>query len=261
MTDATLPLRLLPRAGAAPDARPGLARLTAVELRKTVDTRAGFWLLTAIGLVTVAAMALMALLAEPEDQTLRGMLEVAVLPTAVLMPVVGILLVTSEWGQRTALITFSLVPGRARVFGAKIAAASIVSIAAAWVCLAVAAVATAAAAPGVAGTWDLPAAMVGQLLVYTVTGTLIGVGFGTLLLASAPAIVALFAVPIAWGVIAAVAGIEDVARWADGDTGLSPLLEGTMSGVEWARAGTTLLVWMALPLAVGLWRIRRAEIR
>jgi len=34
-----------------------------------------------------------------------------------------------------------------------------------------------------------------------------------------------------------------------------------MSGVEWARAGTTLLVWMALPLAVGLWRIRRAEIR
>jgi ABC-2 type transport system permease protein len=261
MTDATLPLRLLPRAGADVDARPGLARLTAVELRKTVDTRAGFWLLTAIGLITVTAMVLMAILAEPEDQTLRGMLEVATLPTAVLMPIVGILLVTSEWGQRTALITFALVPGRTRVFAAKIAAASVVSIAAAWVCLGAAAIATAAAAPGVAGTWDLPAAMIGQLLIYTVTGTLIGVAFGAVLLASAPAIVALFAVPIAWGVIAAVAGIEDIARWADSDTGLSPLLEGTMSGVEWARAGTTLLVWMLLPLAVGLWRIRRAEIR
>jgi ABC-2 type transport system permease protein len=34
-----------------------------------------------------------------------------------------------------------------------------------------------------------------------------------------------------------------------------------MSGTEWARAGTTLALWMALPLAVGLWRIMRSEIR
>ena len=34
----------LPVAGLDHDRRPGLARLTGVELRKMVDTRAGFWL-------------------------------------------------------------------------------------------------------------------------------------------------------------------------------------------------------------------------
>ncbi|MBX5440264.1 MAG: ABC transporter permease [Solirubrobacteraceae bacterium] len=261
MTSAALALRRLPRPGADPDARPSLARLTGVELRKMADTRAGFWLLAAIGLGTVAAAVLMAALAEPAHQTLRGMLEVVVLPTAILLPVAGVLLVTAEWGQRTALATFALVPVRGRVLAAKAAAASLASVAAAALCLAAAAAGTAAAAPGVEGAWSLPAAQVGQLALYAVTGTLVGVGFGAVLLASAPAIVALFAVPITWGVVSAVAGIEDVARWADVDRGLAPLLEGPMSAVEWARAGTTLLVWMALPLAAGAWRISRAEIR
>ena len=35
-------------------ARPSLARLTLVELRKMADTRAGFWLLATTGLLTVA---------------------------------------------------------------------------------------------------------------------------------------------------------------------------------------------------------------
>ena len=37
------------------DARPGLARLTKVELRKMVDTRSGFWLLLAVLALTVLA--------------------------------------------------------------------------------------------------------------------------------------------------------------------------------------------------------------
>ena len=39
-----------------------------------------------------------------------------------LLPIVGILLVSSEWSQRTALITFTLVPQRMRVMSAKLAA-------------------------------------------------------------------------------------------------------------------------------------------
>jgi len=35
------------------DARPGLGRLTLVELRKMTDTRAGFWLQLAIAALTV----------------------------------------------------------------------------------------------------------------------------------------------------------------------------------------------------------------
>jgi hypothetical protein len=37
--------------------RGAVRRLLQVELRKTVDTRSGRWLLTAIGLITVAVIA------------------------------------------------------------------------------------------------------------------------------------------------------------------------------------------------------------
>jgi hypothetical protein len=32
------------------------------------------------------------------------------------------------------------------------------------------------------------------------------------------------------------------------------------SPIGWARAGTTLALWMLLPAAIGLWRIVRREI-
>ena len=54
--------------------RPGLARLTAVELRKMTDTRAGFWLQLAVVLLTVAVVALDCLFGHAQDQTLREML-------------------------------------------------------------------------------------------------------------------------------------------------------------------------------------------
>jgi hypothetical protein len=34
-----------------------------------------------------------------------------------------------------------------------------------------------------------------------------------------------------------------------------------MSTTQWARAGTTLAVWMLLPLLVGLWRVTRGDVR
>ena len=52
-------------------ARPGLARLTAVELRKMTDTRAGFWLQLSVVALTVVVVVAACLFARPEDQTLR----------------------------------------------------------------------------------------------------------------------------------------------------------------------------------------------
>ena len=49
--------------------------------------------------------------------------------------------------------------------------------------------------------------------------------------------------------------------WLDGTYSLAPMTEHLMSAMEWARAGTTLALWMALPLLIGLWRITRGEIR
>jgi ABC-2 type transport system permease protein len=231
------------------DPRPGLARLTAVELRKMTDTRAGFWLQLAVVVLTVVVVAITCLFGESKDQTLRVMLSIAVAPASILLPIVGILLVASEWSQRTAMVTFALVPRRPRVLAAKLLASVALSMIALALSLVVAAVGTAVAAPGIDHTWSLPVGLLGQNAVSLATGMIGGVAFGAALLASAPAIVG------------RLTGLDAVARWLDGTHSLAPMTEHVMSATEWARAGTTLTLWMVLPLLIGLWRIQRGEIR
>src|SRR5215210_5658638 len=109
-------------------ARPALSRLIAVELRKMVDTRAGLWLQLGVVALTVAAVILRSVTGDASDHVFRAELAWALQPAAVLLPVVGILLVTSEWTQRTALATFTLVPQRSRVVVAKLAAGVALSV-------------------------------------------------------------------------------------------------------------------------------------
>jgi ABC-2 type transport system permease protein len=241
--------------------RPSLIRLTRVELRKMTDTRAGFWLLLAVMALTVIAVILLLLVGDAKDHDLRDMLSVAVAPSSILLPVVGILLVSSEWSQRTSLITFTLVPDRPRVLMAKLMAAVVLSAAALVGCLAIAALGTAIAAPGLEHTWSLPVGFLFQVAVFVVTSLITGVGFGALFLSSAPAIVLSFVLPLGWSALGSIPALEGTARWLDGSRSLSPMTEHLMSATEWARAGTTLAVWMLLPLAIGLWRIMRSEIR
>ncbi len=243
------------------DRRPGLGRLTAVELRKMVDTRAGFWLQLAVAVLTVALVVVVCAVGHARDQTLRELLSLALQPASVLLPIVGILLVSSEWSQRTAPITFALVPGRSRVVVAKLLASVVVSLVVFVLCLAVAAIGTAIAAPDVAHVWSLPAGLLLQDVLYLVTGMIGGVAFGAALLSSAPAIVLSFVLPIGWSIVSAVAGLDTVARWLDAVRTLGPMSEHVFDATEWAHAATTLGVWMALPLAIGMWRIARGEIR
>jgi ABC-2 type transport system permease protein len=250
----------IPIAGRDADRRPGMGRLTAVELRKMVDTRAGFWLELTVVALTVIVVVATIIWGKPEDQTLAKMIGTALAPASILLPVVGILLVSSEWSQRTAPITFVLVPHRSRVLAAKIAASVVLSVIAFVVCLAFAVLGTAIASPGIDGTWSLSAGLLGQDVFSLVTGVVIGVGFGAALLSSAPAIVLSFVLPLGWAAIGSIHALEPAARWLDGTRSLAPLTEHLLSGTEWARAGTTLALWMLLPLAIGLWRILRDEI-
>jgi ABC-2 type transport system permease protein len=248
----------IPRRSA--DRRPGMGRLTAVELRKMVDTRAGFWLQLVIVVLTVAVVTVVAIVGKEADQTLSEMLSAALMAPSILLPIVGILLVSSEWSQRTAPITFALVPHRARVIAAKVLASIVLSIVAFAFCLAVAAIGTAFAARGIDGTWSLSAGLLGQSALSLVTGVITGVAFGAAFLSSAPAIVLSFALPIAWAALGSIPALEGAARWLDGSRSLSPLTEHLLSATEWGRAGTTLALWMVLPLVIGLWRILRDEV-
>ena len=241
-------------------ARPGLGRLVAVELRKMVDTRAGFWLQVATVVLTVVAVTVSAFVGDAADHTFAAMLDAGVKPAAVLLPVAGILLVTSEWSQRTGMITFALVPMRSRVLGAKLVASLILSMAMLAMAVSVVAAGALIASNGVDGTWIDAAPLIGQTAVYLGGGMLTGVAFGAVLLASAPAIVTLFALPIAWTGIATLSVFADAAPWLDTRLSLGPMPQEVMNATQWAHAGTSLVIWMLLPLLLGAWRITRREV-
>ena len=139
---------------AAHHARPGLGRLVAVELRKMVDTRAGFWLQAATVALTVLVVLVRSVVGDAADHTFVSVLDVGLKPAAVLLPIVGILLVTSKWSQRTGVITFTLIPIRSRVLGAKLIASLVLAVATLVMAVGVVAAGVLVASPGVDGTWS-----------------------------------------------------------------------------------------------------------
>jgi len=236
---------------------PTLPRLTLVELRKMVDTRAGFWLQLIVAGVTLVVVTLFCLFGETDDLIFRDMFALAVFPASLLLPVVGILLVTSEWTQRTALITFTLVPRRMRVMSAKLLAGLVLGLIAAVIALAVAVVATLA----VSGDWTMGFAVFGQIVLLALISLLSGVAWGAAFLSSAPAIVLFFVLPTAWSALGAIPFLDDAANWLDTSRTTGPMSEHTISAHQWLQFGTSYLVWLGIPLAIGLFRIARGEIR
>ncbi len=133
MTIADFSTPLAPTAGIDVN-RPGIpfSRLVRVELRKLVDTRAGFWLTASIGVIAAIIMVAMLIAnrSTPENLNLGEFFGLMNIPTAIILPILAILLVTGEWSQRTALTTFTLEPRRERVIGAKLIASMITAVAA-----------------------------------------------------------------------------------------------------------------------------------
>jgi len=241
-------------------ARPGPSRLVAVELRKMVDTRAGFWLQLATVAITVVAVIVRCVVGDATHHTFASVLDVGLQPAAVLLPVAGVLLVTSEWSQRTGLITFALVPVRSRVLGAKLVASLVLALVMLAMSVAVVAAGVLVASPGITGTWSDLAPLIGQSAVFLTTGMIVSVAFGAILLASAPALVVLFALPNSWAALVSLSVFSGVAPWVDTARALGPMHKEVMSSTQWAHAGTALALWMLLPLLIGIWRITRREV-
>jgi ABC-2 type transport system permease protein len=238
--------------------RAGIPRLSRTELRKMADTRAGFWLLVVVGLMAAAIVTITVIAGKAEDKDLASLFQGTLWVVSLLLPVLGILLVTSEWSQRTGLTTFALVPERGRVIAAKLIAAVILGLAATVVCLV-----TAAAANLVAGgDWSLSLGAVGRGAVFEVVNMLAGVAFGLAFMSSALAIVLYFALPTVWAILfETIHALDGPANWLDTSRTLAPLVEGGMGGTEWAQLGTSLALWIGAFLIFGLWRLRRTELK
>jgi ABC-2 type transport system permease protein len=252
-----------PAATPAAPAPPPLARLTRVELRKATDTRSGRWLLAVIAVIAVAGAVVAALTGHDSDHTLALILGVTVQVTVILLPVAGVLLVTSEWSQHSALTTFTLVPRRSRVVAAKAAAATLLGVAAAVACVAIAAVVTALVPHGMgaAGIWAGAGSAIGQAVLFEALNVLLGVAFGLVFRSSAVAIVVYFALPTGWSILTStVSALTGVGRWLDPGTTWDRLAGGTLTATNWSQAAATAGVWIVLPAAIGLWRVIREPV-
>ena len=250
----------------APTAAVGIPmnRLVGVELRKLVDTRAGRWLLVGIALVTVAAVAVYLFTADASDLTFEHFVNVTVLPQSWLLPVLGIMAVTTEWTQRTGLVTHALEPRRGRVLAAKFAATGLLGCAA--VVLAVAAAALANVLGSVlldgSGAWTYGVTGLRDTFLFEGLSLLQGLALGTLLMNTAAAIAVYFVLPIAVGLLfSMIDSLTSVAGWIDISTSQAPLFDHSIAGFEWLQLIATTTSWVLLPLAAGLWRLLHREIK
>ena len=239
-----------------------LSRLVRVELRKIADTRASRWLLIAIGAITAAIIAIFFLTAGRQERTFTNFMGVTGTPQGFLLPVLGILLVTSEWGQRTALVTFTLVPVRGRVLLAKVLAALITGVAAIVLAMGIAALATLVGGADAAWT-NIGLDDLGKFTILQVSGVLQGLAFGLLFLNTAAAIVTYFVLPTAFSIVANLwMALRHAAPWVDLSTSQQPLYGGDhMSGEQWLHLASGTVIWVVVPFVLGLVRVLRAEVK
>jgi ABC-2 type transport system permease protein len=255
MTHPT-PLRLAP-AGTIP-----LGRLTHVELRKLVDTRAGAWLLAVTALAAVATSLIELFFADGGDQTFSGFFEFGLVPATYLLPVLGILSMTGEWSQRTALTTFTLTPARGRVITAKLLAGVLIALATTAVTAGLCALANVIGhATGGDGGWTGASTLIWHSAVAQVLYVLMGLGFGALLLNSPFAIVTFLVLPTLWSVLGStIHALHRIDGWLDLSTTMGALGDGHTTGGQFARIGVSAAVWILLPLVAGTVRVLRREV-
>lgn len=255
---------------AGPDFRSGGTRLDdpapfrvllEVETRKQVDTRAGRALVTA-GAVTVLLVYVAGGLASGSAD-FGDALMVGTIPLSLLLPLVAILAVTTEWTQRTAQVTFVLEPRRGRVLAAKILGSLVLAAGLGVLAVAAAAVTTlvTAVAHGRTPEWSVDAAAVSGLVVLLVISTLQGAAFGAALQHTVAAMLAFLVLPTVFSFVATLSGLGPALAWVDLNEATAPLLEsGVPSGAALARLLTATAWWVGVPLLVGAVRFTRREV-
>ncbi|WP_395656247.1 ABC transporter permease [Nocardioides sp.] len=262
MTTATLDLG---------DARPiPFHRLVGVELRKSYDTRAGFWLLMVIGLLVVAAEVIVLAVTVTQDESLSygDTTAVAAFVTSILLPVLGIMVVTSEWSQRTAMVTFALEPRRPHVIAAKAAVGLLLTLATIAVALVVGLVTILlyAAIQGQSPVWHFGWTGFTAFLVTQTFAMLGGFAFATLLLNTPAAIVVFFVyrwvLPGLLALGSALVGwFESLAPWIDFQSAQGELYDFPLTGEQWGQLVVSGFIWLVVPLVIGVWRVLRAEVK
>ncbi|UBU09048.1 ABC transporter permease subunit [Nonomuraea gerenzanensis] len=236
--------------------------LLRVETRKLHDTRTSIIMTVALSAVSIALVVGRALFAGPAE--LSTLANTAALALSVLLPVLGILTVTGEWSHRTALTTFTLEPRRGRVLAAKCLPVLGASVAACLLALLVAVPMTAvsAAVRGVPATWGLELGPLLGWIATIVLSTAEGLALGMLLLNAPAAIVIYLVSPMLWGFVSQLGATGQLlAEWLDLNTATNALMDGNMGGGDVPQLAVTIMVWVVIPMGVGVLRVLRKDVQ
>ena len=232
------------------------------------DTRSGFWLLAGVGILSLVATGATMIFGNNDTLAYGDFAQAVGIPTTVILPVLGALSVSSEWGQRTSLTTFTLVPSRARVIGAKLAVVIAVGLVSLVVALAAGALGNLAnaAIAGHAPIWDLDLGVLAQIVLADEIGMLMAFMLGVLFRNSPGAVVGYFVYALVLpGVSGALADAQqwwaDHAGWFDLRSASIPLYDAGVTGQQWAQLAVSTLIWLVIPLAVGLRLLLRSEVK
>jgi hypothetical protein len=114
-----------------------------------------------------------------------------------------------------------------------------------------------------AGDWDINGELMLDLTYLQLSGLVQGFAFALMLMNTAAAIVLYFVLPIAWSILfGLVEALQDIAPWVDLSTATQPIFtEDSLSAEDWAHVAVASVIWVLLPLLLGLWRLTHSEVK
>ena len=258
-------IRTTPRTQIAPIP---LSRVVRVELRKMFNTRSGFWLIASLAITSLIAMAATAAFAPDKYLTYYNFAKAVGFPITVILPMVALLSITSEWSQRSGLTTFTYVASRRRVIWAKTLSAVVVAVASMVFAFIIGAVGNVVGST-IAGTptvWDLSVGHAATIVLGNLVSLLMGTMIGMLLRSSAGGLVTYFVVTLLVPNLSTLlsdsqAWFKDLQPWVDLTYAQSFLFEGMHTGAQWAHVAAAVGLWIVLPGSFGLRRVMRSEVK
>ena len=244
-----------------------LSRVVRVELRKMFDTRSGFWLIASIGITGLIATVATVAFAPDDQLTYYTFAKAVGYPITVILPMVALLAITSEWSQRTGLTTFTYVSRRGRVVWAKTLSAVIVAISSMLFAFAAGAVGNVVGSriAGVPTVWDLSLGHALTIVLGNLVSLSIGTMLGMVLRSSAGGLVMYFVLVLLVPNLSALLATsqhwyKELQPWVDLPYAQSYLFEGMHTGAQWAHVVTSVTLWIVLPGIYGLRRVMRSEV-
>lgn len=244
--------------------------LVKAESRKYVNTRATLTLsfLTAavLAVVTIGAIVAYPDLTKVATGTNLQFLPLAM--TSILTAIIVILPVTSEWTQRGVLTTFVVEPRRERVVAAK-ALVTLGVVLTVWLAIQLSwAVfnAAGAAAHGLEASWEFHwTRWLGGIEVLLLDATM-AFALALLLRNTALAVAVFVAGPVMLGTLSQFGELPaKIAAWIrTPGVSLQTILSAQTGGQTpdatlWGQFTVGVVVWIVVPLAIGLWLNHRAE--